>query len=420
MDTREALSRVNAREIVRSLSNGVVPPRGCWRFSHGRQLWLEALGTDMEDVAADDGVMPVVRIANGRNGDGKTHLMHVLRHLAFQHGLAVAYVVISSDVPLHRWDRVYQEIARTITTPSGAQGFTRILDPRKPAREVLQDFQHKAMGVRRITGLDADFATAVYRYTTQQTTGVDREGDMHSLAAWLEGYATGSMRQFNINSRIDRVNGAAILRSLVRVLRNFGLPGVLIMVDEVESILGLSKSERDKSYQTLRLLVDGSNLSEHTLVIASTTPPMYTDLERGLQTYPALWSRIKPDDHGTEVNYFATIVDLTKATLSASDFLGIARSIAEIYEIAWNLSATSWASIEELASEASEIAASGELTMTFSAPRVFVKLIVDMLDQARAGRDIDEAYSNMRRAFGAADRALADLDAKSLAAAIPE
>lgn len=408
----QPLSRVAAREIIRSLSNGVVPKHGCWLFSHGREQWLKALCDDMDDAASEDASMPIIRLVNGRNGDGKTHLMHLLRHYAFMHGLAVSYVVISEAVPLHRWDRVYQEIARSLTTPSGRTGLGDILNPKRPAPEIADGFEEKALTVRDVRGLDPDFATAVYRYTTQQPVHTDRDQDMHVLRSWLEGYATGSMRDFAMNSLVDRFNGAAILRSLVRVLRHFGIPGVLIMVDEVESVLSLRRPDREKSYQTLRLLIDGSNLSEHSFVVASTTPPMYTDRERGLQTYPALWSRIRPDEHASDINYFGSIVDLTKATLSADDFIGIARSISDIYATAFNVD-ISWDAIRPYIDAAAEIAASNALTMTFSAPRVYVKVVADMLDAARLSKDLDIMYSNMRRAFGAADRALSKIDSEA-------
>ena len=407
-DHIDGLIPLTAREIVRSLHSGVVPAHGSGLFSYGRDRWLRSIEIDLEDLASSESRVGRVRIINGRNGDGKTHLMHLISQLALNKGFAVAYVVISELVPLSKWDRVYREVARSIRVPSGAQGVKAILDPKAPAAEVANRFRLNAASVRNVAGLDADFATAVYRYTTEQTVNVDSEQDLHHLAAWIEGGETPPMRHFGISSKVNEANGAAALRSLVRVLRHFGIPGVVLMVDEVESTLSLSTTRRRDCYQTLRLLVDGSTTDAHSLVVLSTTPPMYSDEVHGLRSYPALWSRIRSDDGAGGVNYNGTFVDLTKTPLSADDYESIGRSIARIYATAWG-TADLWDVISSKVREAAELAASGRLTMTFSATRVFVKLISDLLRTVDETGQIPTSMDNLIRTFGHADADLQEL-----------
>lgn len=402
-------SRINpvaAREVIRSLENGVVPSTGYALFSRGRERWINSLDMDLSDLADSTSSAGRLRLVNGRNGDGKTHLMHMLKNLALERGFAVSYVVISADVPLYKWDRVYAKISRSITLPSGRIGLRQLFNPRDPAPEIADSFRDKSKSTRGVSGLDPDFATALYRYTTEQTVNVDHDQDMHLLGSWLEGYPTGVLRSFGISSIVDKNNGSAILRSLVRALRHFGVPGLLIMVDEVESVLSLNVSQRRDSYQTLRLLVDGSSTAAHSFFVASTTPPMFTDIDRGLPTYPALWSRIKPSERPT-VNYHGAIIDLTRTPLTTADYSHIAQAIAEIFSVGWD-GQNNASTLSTFFEAASKTASDGRLTMTFSPTRVFVKLVVEMLVAAFDCHDLTN-YGDMPQAFGRVDEQLVRL-----------
>ena len=306
------LSRTTSRSIIGSLVDGVVPRVGAHLFTAGRERWLQSLEEDLEDLADEASLDGRLRIINGRNGDGKTHLMHLLKQQALDAGFAVSYVVISDQVPLHRWDLVYGEIGRSLSTRSqpDAPGLRTILNPRSPDPSVVTDFMQKAISARTLGGIHPSFAEVIYRYCTEQTVNVDAEQDMLLLGSWLEGHSH-RLAGMGVGGVVDRTNGAAMLRSLALTLQHFGFHGLVILVDEVESVLNQTTPRRRESYQTLRLLVDRENMPVHTLVAASTTPPMYTDQQRGMSTYPALWSRVRNESPSDFVNYNATLIDLT-------------------------------------------------------------------------------------------------------------
>ena len=79
------------------------------------------------------------------------------------------------------------------------------------------------------------------------------------------------------------MNAPVLLQSLVLTLRHFGLQGLVVLVDEVESVLSLRRPQREESYRTLRLLVDRQKLPNRTLIVSFTTPTMFTDTERGMR-----------------------------------------------------------------------------------------------------------------------------------------
>jgi hypothetical protein len=195
------------------------------------------------------------------------------------------------------------------------------------------------------------------------------------------------------------------MASLVAALRHFGFPGLLIIVDEVESIMNLPSARRDESYQTLRLLLDGSNVARHEIVVASTTPSMYSDPEKGLPSYPALWSRLHVDGNSKTVDYAATIIDLARTPLTQEDYEHIARAISSIFAIAKGI-ADPWVVLNSKVSSLADLAASGRLSLTFSATRVFVKLITDLLNAYAENENVPPEFDDAGRAFASADDAL--------------
>jgi hypothetical protein len=407
MISPESLSGTKAREIIKSLDAGAVPTHGFEKFSAGREQWLRSVATDLDDCSSEESSCGRFRVVNGRNGDGKTHLLHMIRALALTKGYPVAYVTVSADLPLHRWDQVYGEIARKVQTPAGRVGVRDIFTPGDPDPAIADAFREKALRVRSIPRIQPDFANALLRYATAQTSGVDPEQELFALVAWLEGYAAGNLKPLGINSKIDRTNGANIVSSLLASMRHFGFPGLLVIVDEVESTMSFPKRQREESYQTLRLIVDGTTAPSHGVFVASTTPSMYSDSDKGLPSYPALWSRLKPDGLGRHIDYDATIIDLTRTPLHQADYETIGRAIVAIYAIAKDAEISQpvlGPYVERLAQEA----AHGNLTLTFSATRVFVKAIVNLLNAYSSLGVVPDDFESSRSAFAQADSDLSD------------
>lgn len=400
------LSPVVARSIIESLTDGVVPRVGAHLLSAGREKWLQSLAEDLEDLADPDSIDGRLRIVNGRNGDGKTHLMQLIRQRALRAGFVVSYVVISDDVPLYRWDLTYREIGRNLATQNrpDSPGLRSILNPQSPDPAIADGFSSKAAAIRTVGGLHPSFAEVIYRYCTEQTVNVDSAQDMLLLGSWLEGHAQ-RLSGVGVAGTVDRANGAAMLRSLGRALRYFGYHGLVVLVDEVESVLSLKAPQRRESYQTLRLLVDRESTPPGALIVASTTPPMFTDTERGMSTYPALWSRVRPESDPKFVNYNSTLIDLTRTPLTEVNYVEIGRWIRLIHARARAWEPLARVSDEFLAA-AARVAAAGRLTLAYSPTRVFVKLLADTLELAHQHPDFRSSIEGLQERFGNVDEQL--------------
>jgi len=326
----QAFDRRPARRIIGHLREGVAPDDGLDLLTVGRERWVQSIREDLE--LADEAEARRVRFFNGRYGDGKTHLLKLTSLIAQQSNFVVTLFTISKDLPLNRWDRLYPAIVRGLHTRSRPDrlGLCAILDPDNPDPDI-NAFVGKAEELRQaVPNLDPDFATAIYKYTTKQGVSagsIDEKQDLLTLQGFLEGHkiARTVLRDYAISGPVERHSAPAMLKSMAACLRYFGYAGLVILIDEVESVLDQSKTARAESYENLRLFIDRDKIPPSSLVVCSTTPEMFSDAERGFQSYPALWSRIQPPSSSPLVNYRATVVDLAATPLKPAISLRLDR-----------------------------------------------------------------------------------------------
>lgn len=407
MDKLEGLDTDTARFIVEHLADGIVPDHGLEYFTVGRERWLESLRDDLDSIRKG---RPRLRIVNGKYGDGKTHMMRLLSLAAMKDGMAVSYVTIEKETPLSRWDRVYAAVVRNMSTAGcpGRPGVASLLDPDAPDPAISATYASKAQSVRSVRGINRDFATAVYRLCTKQTTSIDAEQELLVLKGWLEGLPLSKtvLRGLGISTAIDRANGKVMLGSLVQVLQHFGYLGVVILVDEVEGLMDQSEGVREQSYDTLRLLID-KDIPAGLLVVLSTTPAMFTDEERGFQGYGALWDRVRPSGPVDQVNYRGTVVDLFRTPMKATEYRLLGERIREVHARARAWIPGSRVTDGYLES-ISRLAAGDRLALGHSPTRVFVKLVTNELEIAEQNPEYEPRTEGLEKRFVEIDQTLSE------------
>ena len=123
----EELQPVAARNIIEHLRRGSVPVDQVTYFTVGRERWLSIIEDDLTNYIAAGGAK--VRFLNGDYGDGKTHFLSVIQHMVQQAGFAVSFVVLTREVPMHKFELVYREIVSRLSTAAGDNGPAGVTDP---------------------------------------------------------------------------------------------------------------------------------------------------------------------------------------------------------------------------------------------------------------------------------------------------
>ena len=122
----ENLKPFEARAIIEHLRKGSVPIEYVKYFTVGRDKWLSLIVDDLENYIKEGGAK--VRFVNGDYGDGMTHFMSIIRHLAKEKKFAVTFVVLTREVPMHRFENIYREIVRQLVGDFSGTGIRDLLE----------------------------------------------------------------------------------------------------------------------------------------------------------------------------------------------------------------------------------------------------------------------------------------------------
>ncbi|MCV7434928.1 BREX system ATP-binding protein BrxD [Mycolicibacterium bacteremicum] len=287
------------REVLDALRRGTVPSNGLDQLAVGLGRFETELDAELDVVAAGGAVFKAVR---GEYGSGKTFFARWLGDRAMKKGFAVAEVQINEiDTPLHKLETVYRRSIESLRTASIQPSALRpILDAW--LFTVEDDAQQQSVEVdvvleRRLTDVAAHapvFPMAIRAYRRMVAEGDDDGAD--GLVAWLGGQphvAASVKRRAGIKGDLDHYLALGFLRGLLAVLADAGHPGLLLVLDEVETLQRVRNDARAKALNALRQLVDevhGGHFPGLYLLITGT--PAFFEGRQGIPLLPPLADRL--------------------------------------------------------------------------------------------------------------------------------
>ncbi len=301
------------REIIEALRRGTVPRRGLEQFAVGLSRFEQAIDLEIEAAAAGRGSFKAVR---GDYGTGKTFFVRWLQHRARQLGFATAEVQISeNDTPLYRMETIYRRALEGLQTQEWESGAFRALIDRwffTLEDEVISQGkvdQNNADAVaaqvgtlleQRLASISANhpqFAAALRGCHRARTQGDLATAD--GLLAWL-------MAQPNVSASIkgsaglkgdvDHRGAGGFFRGLLAVLQQIGRKGLVLVLDEVETIQRVRADSREKSLNAIRQLIDELYDGRYPgLYVVITGTPQFFDGPQGVKRLPPLAQRLHVD-----------------------------------------------------------------------------------------------------------------------------
>lgn len=307
------LSPARRTEILGALRRGAVPDSGLDVLAVGLTPFEAAIDQELAQVSIGHGAFKAIR---GEYGTGKTFCVRWIEERARALGFATTEVQISeTETPLHRLETVYRramERIRTSTTTPGAlqdiveQWFFTL------ENEVLSDGNIdesnedavenaiSALMERRlaeVTRSTPQFAATLRAYHT-----ATREGDFataQALIAWLGGQpnvGSAVKRKADLKGDIDHFGALSFLQGLLVVLRDSGIKGLVLVLDEVETLQRVRADMREKSLNALRQLIDEVDQGRFPgLYILITGTPAFFEGPQGVQRVKALAQRLATD-----------------------------------------------------------------------------------------------------------------------------
>lgn len=307
------ISPQRRQEIVDALRRGTVPPRSLDAFAVGLDRFEGALDEELEAVAAGRGVFKAVR---GDYGSGKTFFSRWLQERAKRRGFATAEVQISeTETPLHRLETVYRRVIEKLSTADEPQGALRsileawffALEEDVLAEGQVTEADSAALFAKTnellekrlaaITQRAPSFGTALRAYRRAVHEGDRATAD--GILAWLSGepnVGAAAKRYAGIKGDVDHFGALGFLQGLLAILRDAGYAGLLLVLDEVETLQRVRSDVREKSLNALRQLIDEVDSGRFPgLYLLMTGTPAFFDGPQGVRRLAPLAQRLQVD-----------------------------------------------------------------------------------------------------------------------------
>lgn len=303
-------SPLKRREIIDALRIGAVPRRGLELFAVGLGRFEKTIDQELSSTASGRGWFKAVR---GEYGTGKTFFSRWLEHRAREQGFATTLVQISeTDTPLYKMETVYRRAVGNLQTAEWSDGAFRSLidrwffnleDEALGGGAVDQNDAEavaKAVGdlleqrLASVSATQPQFAAALRRAHTARVRGEHAIGE--GLIAWLMGQpnvGSAAKRAADLKGELDDRAAAGFFRGLLEVLRQTGRKGLVLVLDEVETIQRVRADSREKSLNALRQLIDDLSAGAYPgLYVLVTGTPQFYDGPQGVQRLPPLAQRL--------------------------------------------------------------------------------------------------------------------------------
>jgi hypothetical protein len=281
----------------------------------GLNRFEQAISDELDTVADGGAVFKAVR---GEYGAGKTFFARWLTETAKQRGFATVEVQISeTETPLHRLETIYRRVTENLSTEAIApsafrdviDGWLRVLE--EDAITAGADAGDRAELTRRTDALLEQrlaqvsrsapaFAAALRGYHQAIASGHIEMAE--GLVAWLGGqpHVSASVRRAaGIRGELDHFGAFGFLQGLLAVLRDSDYRGLVLVLDEVETLQRVRSDVREKSLNALRQLLDEVDAGRFPgLYVLITGTPAFYDGTQGVQRLPPLAARIGVDFSG--------------------------------------------------------------------------------------------------------------------------
>lgn len=402
MTTNEE-NRLIAAHIIQRLGEGGQPPEfGLSRINVGNESYLNVLEHEYFQSLLKQGSS--FKLVQGYFGGGKTHFLHCVRELAWKYGFVSSIVELSpAECPYDDALKVYQNVAaRLMLKPDSITdepqfGIGNIV--RRVLNKKLEDAT-KTPGANPNTEVKRWIMTKLARswcesHSCRQAIVQlalacldDNFEQEQILEAWLlgENITSAALKTCGVFEQISRSNGFTMMRSLLQMIIALGLPGTVLLFDEVDRNLSVSTKRSHIIGDTLRQVVDlcGRHQLPHTLFMYAVPPEFMRTV---VPDYPALYQRLKSPVSLSVRSPQAVLIDLEKLDLNPEDLLTqLGTKLISVFEDARDVALNHELQAKNAATLAKTCA---DAVFEVNHRRLFVKTWVDFLYSQLADGEIE-------------------------------
>lgn len=310
------IARRYSTAILKSMGAGVVPSIGLEYIAVGRKAEVDAILTDLTDIAEGGGAF---RFIVGKYGSGKSFLLQLARNNALERNYLVANADLSPERRLTGTKgqglKLYRELIANLSTKARPEGNAMesllqrwIMDVQRRVEasgvsvghsgfdqaveggilETANDMQEYVYGY--------DFARVLLKYWEGYRT--ENDALKQSALRWLRGeYERKSdARELGVSQIISDDTWYEVIKLLARLSQKLGYKGLLVLIDESVNLYKITnRVSRENNYEKLLAMFNDvmQGRTQYLGIYVGGTPQSIEDERRGLFSYEALKSRLQ-------------------------------------------------------------------------------------------------------------------------------
>jgi len=304
-----ALTLQDLEHLFEALRKGLVPERGLDTIAVGIEKQRGEMQRQLDLARSGEGTVKFLR---GGYGCGKTFMARLTVLDAQAQGFATSFVVVSdNDLRFQRFDDVYRKVMSELGTsrcPRGALGdiLDRWIGQVEEALIAAGDSEERPGFDDRVRRrLDEDLAALTggqapqdFVRVVQTIFDLKQRGELAeagALISWLCGsgnVAASAKKSAGIKGDIESRNALDYLRGVLEIVKAAGHRGLVIVIDEAETILRMRKDSRHKSLNGIRQIADAAGSYPGLLWVFTGTPEFF-DTRQGVAGLTPLHERIR-------------------------------------------------------------------------------------------------------------------------------
>lgn len=387
------------KDVIDALRRGTVPQQGLDVLAVGLTRFETALDAELEGVEDGSAGFKAVR---GEYGSGKTFFARWLTERAKRANFATAEIQISeTETPLHKLETVYRRVVENLATPTTSTGAIQdvvdgwfyFLDQDAGDVGTAASLELLDKRLSEVSKEAPAFAAVLRAYRLAQQSGDAAQAE--GLLAWLSGqpHVSASVkRAAGVRGDLDHFGALGFLQGLLTVLRDSDYSGLVLVIDEVETLQRMRSDVREKSLNALRQLldeIDGGRFPGLYLVMTGT--PAFFEGQQGVQRLPPLAQRLQTDFQTDARFDNPRAVQIRLSGFTANSLVELGGRVRDIFATGADDPERIHAVVDDAYITSLAKAVGGELGgRTGVAPRLFLKkLIADVLDRVELFEDFN-------------------------------
>lgn len=401
------ISEARRQDIVAALRRGTVPSSGLDALAVGLDSLTPVFDSELEAVSTGRAGFKAVR---GEYGSGKTFFGRWLQERARSRGFATSEVQINeTETPLHRLETVYRRLVERLSTTDAPVGaFRSIVDGWFYALEQdalaesgsdddaqLVEKANALMEARLVTVSRTAPAFAAVLRAYRKALADGDQAIAEGLISWLAGQpnvAASVKRVAGIKGDLDHFAAGSFLSGLLVMLRDSGYAGLVLILDEVETLQRMRTDTREKGLNALRQWIDEIDAGRYPgLYLVVTGTPAFFDGPQGVQRLAPLAQRLHVDFANERRFDNPRAVQVRLLSFDQTALVEVGRRVRNLYADGSANESRLRAMVSDSYVERLAQAVAGRLGVKIGiAPRLFLKKLVgEVLDRVDLHADFD-------------------------------